>query len=83
MENRLEVYQKFKSIGIETRPLVAGNIGRQPFCIKEYSESILKNADVVHNYGIYLPNHHELCFNEIKYVVDEFRKIAEPVFFDE
>ncbi len=79
--NRFEVYEKLKSMDIETRPLVAGNIGRQPFWIDKFGELKLTNADIVHDYGIYLPNHQGLSTTDIEYVVGEFKKIAEPMFF--
>jgi len=82
VRNRLDVYKKLKSVGIETRPLVAGNVGRQPFWIDNFGKLNLKNADIVHDYGIYLPNHQGLSNKDIEYVVGEFKKIAQPIFFE-
>ena len=55
---------------IETRPLICGSIGRQPFWIKKYGLTNLKNADLVHDYGLYLPNNHEITTDEVKFVCE-------------
>ena len=38
----------------------------------------LKNADIVHDYGIYLPNHDKLKISDIKFICSVFKKIAIP-----
>lgn len=56
---------KCKEAGIEIRPIVAGNMKRQPF-FKEYDNNDeLINAEVIHNLGFYLPNHPELTDADI------------------
>jgi CDP-6-deoxy-D-xylo-4-hexulose-3-dehydrase len=50
---------------IETRPLVCGSIGRQPFWKKEYGETNLPFANIVHDYGLYVPNNHQLTEGDI------------------
>jgi len=76
VKNRLEVFNFLKKKGIETRPLICGNIGSQPMWLKKFKKQTLKNADVVHNFGIYLPNHTLINKKEIKYICDNFKKIA-------
>lgn len=78
VENRLETYKYLQSKNIETRPLICGSIGRQPFWIKMNGLTALKNADVVHEKGIYLPNHANLTEEDIDIVVSNFRNIAIP-----
>lgn len=51
--------------GIETRPLICGSIGNQPFWKKLYGKCSLKNADIVDKYGIYLPNNPTMTEEEI------------------
>lgn len=82
VENRYEVYKHLKSKLIETRPLVAGNIGKQPFWIELNGELSLNNADIVNDYGIYLPNHMNLSKDDIEEVVFEFKKVAIPKYFN-
>jgi CDP-6-deoxy-D-xylo-4-hexulose-3-dehydrase len=56
----MEVFKYLKKLKIETRPLICGNIGRHPFWINKKGEIKLKNADIVHYYGLYLPNNFNL-----------------------
>ena len=81
IKNRIDVYKKLKKNGIETRPLICGNIGRHPFWLNKFKNPKLKNADIVHDYGIYLPNHQNIDANKIKYIADNFKSIAEPYFY--
>lgn len=81
VENRLEVFNYLKKFGIETRPLICGNIGRHPFWTKKYGEQALKNADIVHEYGIYLPNNYNLKKKDIIFICDKFKSVAIPKFF--
>tara|TARA_R110002051_G_scaffold311542_1_gene385613 strand:- start:191 stop:1348 length:1158 start_codon:yes stop_codon:yes gene_type:complete len=71
-KNRNQIVEKLRKNNIELRPLIAGSIGRQPFWIKEYGVLKLKNADLVNDYGFYLPNNHMLkteTIEEIKEIV--------------
>lgn len=56
--------------GVECRPLIAGNMGKQPFFIERYGEKNYPFADVIHDFGIYLPNHPYLTAEEIVYISD-------------
>ena len=53
---------------IETRPLICGNIGEQPFWIDEYYKQSFEFASIVNKYGLYLPNNHQLTENDILYI---------------
>ncbi len=79
IENRLEVYKYLKEAGIENRPLICGNIGLHPFWIKKYGKCSFPNADLVHNNGLYLPNHYNLSEEDIKYICDKFKEIAKVI----
>tara|TARA_Y100000590_G_scaffold467800_1_gene648040 strand:- start:65 stop:1237 length:1173 start_codon:yes stop_codon:yes gene_type:complete len=76
IENRVEVFNFLKKMGIETRPLICGNIGSQPMWLRKFKKQKLPNAEVIHNYGIYLPNHSLLNKKEIKYICKNFKKVA-------
>jgi len=78
VRNRSETYKYLKDHGIETRPLICGSIGRQPFWIKQYGVGSLPNADIIHEYGIYLPNHDHMTEEDVHRVVSVFREVAEP-----
>lgn len=55
---------------VEVRPLIAGNIGKQPMFSKIYGKCSLPFADIVHEYGCYLPNHAYLEKSQIEFVCD-------------
>ena len=62
-----DYYEKlFTEAGIETRPLIAGNITKQPFfrkyVTKEYK---LPNTDCLHDHGFYCGNYPELTENDM------------------
>ena len=73
-----ELVQALKDNQIETRPLICGSIANQPFWKNkftrqyQYMESIesLDIAYVVDEFGLYLPNNHQLIDEEILFVCD-------------
>ena len=67
-KNRKRLVKKLKDNNIETRPLICGSLGKQPFWTKNYGEINLKNADLVNDHGFYLPNNHDLTNQEIQYI---------------
>ena len=82
VKNRLEVFKYLKSKKIQSRPLICGNMGQQPFWKKKFNkQKKLKNAYFVNQYGIYLPNHASLSFKDIDYIAKCFKHIAKPIFF--
>ena len=83
VKNRKKVSQALIENNIECRPLICGNIARQPVWLKNYgSKKDLPNSDIVHDFGIYLPNHANLTLKEINFITTIFKKIARPKFFD-
>lgn len=36
-------------------------------------------ADIVHDYGLYLPNHLNIDKKDIEYVCDKFKEVAIPL----
>ena len=56
-KQRKEEFQKFiTENGIESRPLISGNILRQPFLKKYYNPTRFKNADFLHTNAFYIGN---------------------------
>jgi len=55
---------------IETRPLVCGSIGEQPFWKRLYGETKLPMASLIHKNGLYVPNNHEMTLEEIEIICD-------------
>ncbi|MQQ09944.1 DegT/DnrJ/EryC1/StrS family aminotransferase [Epibacterium sp. SM1979] len=79
VENRMEVARALKAEQIECRPLICGNIARHPFWTRVYGEQTLPQADLIHDYGIYLPNHHNLTADDIARVATSFNAVARPL----
>lgn len=77
-KNRMEVFSYLKARNIEVRPLICGNIGLHPFWIKERGRCSLPHADVIHDCGMYLPNHFNLSLEDIDFVSRTFREVAVP-----
>jgi len=70
-----KLVKAFSDNRIETRPLVSGSIGRQPFWRELYGEKSFEFADIVHKYGLYLPNNHQLAKEEIKSISNIANKV--------
>ena len=67
--NRDKMIKELMANDIETRPLIAGNIGLQPFWINKYGMTSLPNADIIHKHGFYLPNHQDLTVDEMSGII--------------
>jgi len=76
VENREEVYKHLTKNKIECRPVISGNISNHLFCKKNYKKNKLPNVDIIHKYGIYLPNHSNQTIKDIKFITKEFKKVA-------
>jgi len=71
-----ELVKALNDNDIETRPLICGSIGKQPFWKKEtgyYCQFDM--ADKVDQLGCYLPNNHQLTKEEIEFVCDVVNRI--------
>ena len=79
VKNPEKVFKYLKKNNIESRPLICGNIIRHPvFKNFNFNKTILPNADLIHKYGIYLPNHDLLSRKDIDHISSTFKKIAIP-----
>jgi CDP-6-deoxy-D-xylo-4-hexulose-3-dehydrase len=54
---------------IECRPLICGSINEHPFWYERYGKQELPNSKLVHEYGLYLPNNHQMTEEEINKVI--------------
>lgn len=62
---------------IEIRPIVGGDMTKQPFFakyVKDFSLEFYSNAKLVHEHGLYFGNNPELTDQEMKEIVDTFTK---------
>lgn len=78
ISNREYVYKKLTENNIESRPLVSGSMGMQPVWIDNYGQSNMKNASIVNDQGMYVPNHSDLSENDILKVCDIINTYGEP-----
>lgn len=69
-----EKYKKLEEKGVESRPLIAGSMGRQPFFIKKYGRVALKNADYVHNQGMQLPCNPDMTKDDVEKICGILRE---------
>jgi CDP-6-deoxy-D-xylo-4-hexulose-3-dehydrase len=66
---------KFTQSEVEIRPIIAGNITKQPFYKKYIKEkNSCKNSDLIHANGFYFGNNPELTKNEIKIICALLKK---------
>jgi len=62
---------------VEIRPLIAGNIVRQPFYkIHGSVHAVLPNADLIHNQGIYFGNNPDLTKEDLRTLIDIFTNFS-------
>lgn len=78
VRNRFELASALSREGIESRPLLCGNLGRHPFWTRRFPEFRADVADAVHDYGIYFPNHANLDSSEIDRVCEIVRQVGVP-----
>jgi CDP-6-deoxy-D-xylo-4-hexulose-3-dehydrase len=64
--NRDEIVSKLQKEEIAVRPLICGSLERQPFWRKKFNSIELKNANIVDDYGLYIPNNHQITVSEIE-----------------
>ncbi len=66
--HRSNLADHLKRHSIETRPLVCGSLGRQPWFIDRYGPVPLKHADIIHSQGLYVPINPDLSIAEVKQI---------------
>tara|TARA_R110000824_G_scaffold101243_1_gene240521 strand:- start:2077 stop:3231 length:1155 start_codon:yes stop_codon:yes gene_type:complete len=71
-----EIVRKLEEGGVECRPLVCGNIGRQPYFEKMYGKKRYKVADMVHDKGFYVPNNPSMEEEDISYICNIINEVT-------
>lgn len=67
---RDEIVEKLIKNNVETRPMICGSMGTQPFYVKRYGRLELPNVTEIDKYGFYVPNHPKLTDEQIKFISD-------------
>jgi CDP-6-deoxy-D-xylo-4-hexulose-3-dehydrase len=65
-----EIVKDLQDNNVAVRPLIAGSIGKQPFWTKKYGHYRYPNADLIHEFGFYLPNHQDLTEKEMDLIIE-------------
>lgn len=72
-----ELINSLRNNRIETRPLICGSIAKQPFWTNRYGDTYNQPmAQKVDDYGLYLPNNHQLTEDEILFVCEAVNKVT-------
>ena len=69
-----DIVKDLRENNVECRPLICGSMSEQPFWLELYGETNLPNAKLLHDNGIYLPNHQELSEDGIKFICNIVNK---------
>lgn len=73
-----ELRQHLEIRGIETRPIICGNIARQPV-MKKYEHRVfgdLKHASDVMNHGLSIGCHQDVTLSDVEYVAQSFNELV-------
>lgn len=70
-ELKQKYFNQFSGAGVEIRPMIAGNMQRQPF-YKKYVEKVynLPNTDFIHDNGFYCGNYPELSSVDLETLIN-------------
>ena len=67
---REDALKRFENAGVETRPIVAGNITEHPFWKAALPKTECPGAQMIHTQGFYFPNNPDLTEEEVKTLCD-------------
>lgn len=74
-ELRKKYISHFLSQGVEVRPMIAGNVQRQPFYSKYVKNTYdLTGTDFIHNCGFYFGNYPELSYEDLDLLEECLKK---------
>jgi CDP-6-deoxy-D-xylo-4-hexulose-3-dehydrase len=69
-KNITELVEKLTENDIECRPLICGSINEHPFWYERYGKQELPISKRVHEFGLYLPNNHQMTIEEVDKVIN-------------
>jgi CDP-6-deoxy-D-xylo-4-hexulose-3-dehydrase len=68
--NKSKIANNLQSGNVECRPLICGSMSRQPFYYKQFGLQVFPFSDIIHDYGLYLPNNPDMTEEDIKYIAN-------------
>ena len=66
--NKDAIVKELQKNQVDTRPLIAGSLAKQPCWRRQFSGLDFEFAEIVDKYGIYVPNHPDLTYEEISFI---------------
>ena len=69
-QNARELRNILEKEGVETRPIIAGNLYRHPFMERINQKRYDTNAEVVHKNGFYIGNNHQVQVEDVAWLTD-------------
>jgi CDP-6-deoxy-D-xylo-4-hexulose-3-dehydrase len=66
--------KKLNENNIDCRPLICGSINEHPFWYERYGKNEFPIAKKIHEYGLYIPNNHQMTDKEINKIVKIINK---------
>jgi len=65
-----ELRKSLEKEGVETRPIIAGNLYRHPFMERVNQKRYDNNAELVHKNGFYIGNNHSVQVEDVVWLTD-------------
>ena len=67
-KNRDNIIKKLIENNVEVRPLIAGDMSKNPMWYENFGEVTLKNCEIIDKYGFYIPNHQNLNSTQVNFI---------------
>ena len=68
-KNISKLVEELEKNEIECRPLICGSINEHPFWYERYGKQNLPISRTIHEYGLYIPNNHQMTEEELNKVI--------------
>ena len=68
-QNINKLVKELEKNDIECRPLICGSINEHPFWYERYGKQDLPISKTIHEYGLYIPNNHQMTDEELNKVI--------------
>tara|TARA_R110000823_G_scaffold15282_6_gene49833 strand:- start:304 stop:1473 length:1170 start_codon:yes stop_codon:yes gene_type:complete len=72
--NVQDIRKTLEREGVETRPIIAGNLYRHPFMNRVNQKRFDTNAELVHQNGFYIGNNHSVRVEDVDWLTDLLNK---------
>jgi CDP-6-deoxy-D-xylo-4-hexulose-3-dehydrase len=69
------IRKKLMEMGVETRPIIGGNLYRHPFMNSVNQYKLDKNAEIVHANGFYVGNNHNVKKEDVVWLIDNLNNL--------